>query len=59
MKLLSAETFILLVTIIMSLNGEIIPKEVFRQLNVLANIDKVIKETFDHKFHVRVIKKSF
>jgi hypothetical protein len=59
MKLLSAKAFILLATIIMSLNGETIGRKVFRQLNVLANIDKVIKETFDHKFHVEVIKKSF
>lgn len=42
----------------MSLNGEIIPKAGYRHLNVLANIDEVIKETFDHKFHVQVIKKS-
>lgn len=44
--------------IIMSLNGEIISMKVFRQLNVLAKTDKVIKKTFDHKFHVQVIKKS-
>lgn len=42
----------------MSLNGEIIRKTVFQQFGVLAYIDKVIKETFDHKFLVQVIKKS-
>lgn len=61
MKLLSAKTFLLLVTIILSLKGEtmIWKRSRFRQqqLAVSTNIDKVIKETFDHKFHVEVIKK--
>ena len=52
------ETFVLILTIIMSLNGEIIRKKIIRQHNVSTTlIDGVIKETFDHKFHIQVIKK--
>lgn len=58
MELLSAKALFVLVTIIMSLNGKVISSKGFRLFAALANVDGVIKETFDHKFHIQVIKKS-